>query len=164
MAKRPKKTFKRIPKLGGKKGFNTYSGKYAVKYPDKYIGDHKAVTYRSSWEKQAFKYLEEASWVKAWGSEITVIPYLCETDNRQHRYFIDLTIVTQKEEIILVEIKPAVQTKPPTTSNKKRLLTEGLTYVKNQSKWKAAKRVCDKKGWQFQIWTEHHLRSLGCRV
>ena len=66
--------------------------------------------------------------------------------------------------VILVEIKPAVQTQAPTTKNKKRLLTEGLAYVKNTSKWKAAKNVCEKKGWQFQIWTEHHLRSLGCRV
>ncbi len=36
----------------------TYSGKYKVKYPEKYNGDHTKVTYRSYWEKQTFKWIE----------------------------------------------------------------------------------------------------------
>jgi hypothetical protein len=58
---------------------------------------------------------------------------------------------------ILVEIKPAKETKPP----KRKNLKEAMTYMKNTSKWKYAKNYCDDRGWKFEIWTEKTLESFG---
>ena len=34
---------------------------------------------------------------------------------------------------------------------------ETLTYAKNQAKWEAARKYCDKNGWEFKILTEYEL-------
>ena len=70
----------------------TYKGKYTIKKPKKYMGDATKVTYRSLWERQAFKWCEERDDVIGWSSEEVVVPYVCPTDKRAHRYFIDLKI------------------------------------------------------------------------
>ena len=67
----------------------TYKGKYKVKFPEKYKGDYTKVTYRSFWEKQTFKWIEKQKNVRWWNSEETIVPYICATDNKTHRYFID---------------------------------------------------------------------------
>lgn len=153
------KGFKKLPKLG------TYQGKYIVRNRKKYIGDPFKVTYRSNWEKQVFKYCEEASWIHSWGSEVTIIPYLCETDKRWHRYFVDVTLITNNKEVVLVEIKPFKQTKKPVVKRRTRYaLNEIASFVKNQSKWAAASRLCEEKGWKFEVWTEHELRKLGLKI
>ena len=65
----------------------------------------------------------------------------------------------------LVEIKPAKETKPPRAAKKtRRYLTEALTYVKNQSKWKAAQDFARDNGATFQIWTEDTLERLGIKT
>ena len=69
-----------------------YSGRYRVKNPKKYKGDHTNVIYRSLWEKYAFKWCDDNNNVKTWSSEETIIPYLYEVDKRWHRYFVDLKI------------------------------------------------------------------------
>jgi hypothetical protein len=135
----------------------TYSGKWKPKYPEKYHGDHTKITYRSLWERNTFRWIEKQSWVRWWNSEETIIPYICATDKRSHRYFIDLTVKRIDGKVILVEIKPLDQTKPP----KRKNLNEALTYMKNTSKWKYAKRYCDDRGWKFEIWTEKTLESFG---
>ena len=33
-------------------------------------------------------HLDDASWVKWWNSEETVIGYICATDNKPHRYLL----------------------------------------------------------------------------
>ena len=91
----------------------TYKGKYKVKNPKKYAGDHTNVVYRSMWERFAFKWCENNSEIKSWASEETVIPYISAIDNRYHRYFVDLKITMKDGRTILVEIKPEKQTKPP---------------------------------------------------
>lgn len=138
----------------------TYSGKWKPKYPEKYKGDINKIHYRSFWERQAFKWVESQSSVKWWNSEETVIPYICSTDNKPHRYFIDLTIRFTNGKTLLVEIKPAQQTVAP----KRKNLNEALTYMKNTSKWKYAKKYCDDRGYKFEIWTEHTLEGLGIRT
>jgi hypothetical protein len=101
--------------------------------------------------------------VLSYSSEETVIPYRCGTDNRLHRYFVDFKIkVRNKEEdikVYLVEVKPSTQTVPPKFPGKqtKRYLTESMTFIKNQSKWKAATEYCKDRGWEFKIITEKEL-------
>jgi len=145
----------------------TYKGKYRVKYPQKYKGDHTQVIYRSFWERQVFRWCEENSNVQWWNSESVVIPYRCATDNRFHRYFLDLQIRFTNGEIICVEIKPKIQTEQPRPKKgktKKRLTEETLTYAKNVSKWEAAESFCKARGWKFQIWNEETLQAMGIKL
>jgi len=139
-----------------------YSGKYKVKHRSKYKGDVDNVVYRSMWERNAFKWCDNNSNIKYWSSEEVVIPYLWEIDKKYHRYFMDLKITYKDGRTILVEIKPDKETKPPKKPDKsKRYISEAMTYVKNQNKWKAAQSYAKDRGWDFQIWTEHTLEKMG---
>jgi hypothetical protein len=139
-----------------------YSGTYKVKNPKKYKGDHTQVIYRSLWERHAFRWCDENPKVKWWSSEETIIPYFYEVDKRYHRYFPDLKIHFVDGKTILVEIKPEKETSPPTSAKRtKRYITEGITYVKNMNKWQAANKYAKDNGWEFQIWTEKTLTTMG---
>lgn len=138
-----------------------YSGRYQVLNPKKYQGDHTNVIYRSLWERDVFKWCDMNPKVKAWSSEEIIIPYFYEADKRYHRYFPDLKIVMENK-TILVEIKPNKETKPPTGERRtKKYINEALTYVKNMNKWEAANNYCKDRKWEFQIWTEETLQSMG---
>ena len=143
----------------------TYKGRYKVKNPKKYDGDHTQVIYRSYWEKFAFMWCENQANIKSWSSEETVIPYISAVDNKYHRYFVDLKLNMMDGRTILVEIKPDKQTKPPKGKRRtKRFISESLEYVKNQCKWQAANEYCLDRGWHFQIWTEKTLKEMGMKV
>ena len=138
-----------------------YSGRYKVVNTSKYKGDFTNVVYRSLWEKKVFQWCDNNPDVKEWSSEEVVVPYYYDVDKKYHRYFVDLKIV-MKEKTILVEIKPAKETEPPTGEKRtKRYINEGLTYIKNMNKWEAANEYAKDRGWEFQIWTENHLSVLG---
>ena len=71
-------------------------------------------------------------------------------------------VIREGSEVVkyLIEIKPKRQTRRPTThGNKKQstMLYENIEYVRNQAKWAAAKKWCDKHGYKFQIVTEDEL-------
>ena len=140
-----------------------HQGKYNIKFPDKYTGDPTNIIYRSSWELKFMNWCDLNSAVVKWSSEETIIPYRCGTDNRLHRYFIDFKIQVNSKsgglKTYLVEVKPSAQTIPPTFPGRrtKRYLTEAMTFVKNQSKWQAAKQYCADRGWEFMIITEKEL-------
>ncbi len=143
----------------------SYKGRYKIKKPEKYLGDYSKVVYRSLWERQAFKWCESNPSVKAWNSEEVVIPYKCKTDNKLHRYFVDLLVEMDNGKIFLVEIKPKKHTQPPKKRRKsKKYINEVTQYVKNQSKWEAANQFAKHKGWKFQIWTEDTLSNLGIKL
>jgi len=138
-----------------------YSGRYQVMNPKKYKGDHSNVIYRSMWEKYVFMWCDSNPKVKAWSSEEIVVPYYYDVDKRYHRYYPDLKIVMEGQ-TILVEIKPKKETEPPKGQRKtKQYINEGLTYVKNMNKWEAANNFCKDRKWEFQIWTEETLYSMG---
>jgi hypothetical protein len=144
----------------------SYKGKYTPKNKNKYIGDVNNVIYRSLWERQAFKWLDHNPKVSRWGSEIIVIPYYLETDSRVHRYFSDLYIEFADGTKKVIEIKPSGQTRPPKKPARKtrRFIAESLTYIKNESKWNAARQYCKKKGFIFEIWTEQTLKAMGIKL
>ena len=142
-----------------------YSGNYKVKKPKKYEGDFRKVKYRSLWERQTFKWLENNDAVIGWNSEEVVVPYRCKTDGKVHRYFVDLFVRMKDGKVFLIEIKPKKQTQPPKERRRtKRYLTEVMTYAKNQSKWEAATAYANKYGMVFQIWHEDTLRSFGIKI
>jgi hypothetical protein len=137
--------------------------KYKPVFPDKYEGDHTNIIMRSSWETRFASWCDKNPSVVKWCSEETIIPYRCQTDGKIHRYFIDFKIKVKKQDgtikTYLVEVKPAKQTVPPEFPGRqtKRYLTESLTFIKNQSKWRAATEYCKDRGYEFVIITEHEL-------
>jgi hypothetical protein len=144
----------------------SYKGKYKLRNPKKYAGDPDKVVFRSLWERNTFRWLESNDDVVEWVSEEVIVPYVCETDKRVHRYFIDVYFKTKDGKKYLIEIKPKRETAPPKKPKRqsKRYLSEALTYVKNQSKWKAANEFAKDNGCIFQIWTEDTLKSLGIKT
>ena len=115
-------------------------------------------------ELRFIKWCDSSEKIFQWSSEEIVIPYISPIDNRRHRYFPDFLIQTSKG-WFLIEVKPSIESKPP-----KKLIVETLTLKKrnrykravrtwlvNEAKWKAAKKVCEIEGWEFQIMTEKQL-------
>lgn len=141
---------------------NYKQGRFTPRHPEKYVGDASNIIYRSSWELKMMKWADMNPDVLKYASEELIIPYVSPVDSRQHRYFVDFLIMvrTRSGEIkkYAVEIKPAAQTVPPTTKNKKRLLEETMTYAVNQAKWAAADAFCKKKDMEFIVLTEKHLK------
>lgn len=137
--------------------------KYHPVHPEKYKGDIDNIWSRSSWEFRFMRWCDNNPNVVAWQSEETVIPYLCKTDNKAHRYFVDFKIKVRNkagiEKVYLVEVKPKKQTLPPVPPKRKTksYLNEVMTYMKNQSKWQYAEKYCHDRGYEFMIITEDHL-------
>lgn len=142
----------------------SYKGKYRVKNLNKYKGDATKIVYRSLWERNTFRWCDDNPKVVAWSSEELVIGYRCPTDNKIHRYFTDLFIEFDSGAKYVIEIKPKAQTKPPRARNRKKLLQESFTYAKNMAKWNAATAYCQARGYEFEVWTEDTLRSLGITI
>ena len=139
-----------------------YSGKYKVKNPKKYKGDHTQVIYRSLWEKNCMMFFDSSSDVRSWSSEEVVIPYMFDIDKRVHRYFMDFKVTWKDGSTSLIEVKPNKETMPPKGNKRtKRYITEATTYVKNMNKWEAANNYCKDRKWRFEIWTEIELRKMG---
>lgn len=139
--------------------------RYVVKNKQKYIGDHTSVTARSSWERAAFIWCENNPNVIRWASENVEIPYVNPVDKKTHKYIMDLMIWWADGSISIIEIKPKYQTKPPTgTRRTKKYIQEAFEYVKNESKWKSARRLAQARGWKFEIWTEEVLKGKGVKI
>lgn len=148
-------------------GNNTYKGQYFVKNREKYKGDAKKVTYRSSWEKFIMEMLDNNPEVKFWNSEEVVIPYFSNADGKKRRYFMDFFVQFEDGSISLWEVKPLKETKPPvppkrnTLKAKNTYLQSIYTWQVNIDKWKTTSELCKKKGWRFNIITESALRKMG---
>jgi hypothetical protein len=148
-----------------------YSGIYKVKNKEKYIGNPNNVFYRSLWERQTFVWADISNSVSKWSSEEIVIPYVCGTDGKVHKYFVDLFLkMSTTEESLLVEIKPHKETIKPIkpksnrASSQRTFILESYKYIKNISKWEAATKFANSNGWKFVIWDENMLQSLGIRI
>lgn len=144
----------------------TYKGIYRVKNIQKYKGDFSKVVYRSLWERQAFRWADENPDVVSWSSEEIVVPYICRTDGKVHRYFVDLFLKFSNGKEYLIEIKPKKQTEAPKVPARKtpRYIAEVMGYAKNISKWEAAEAYCKSKGYTFEVWTEETLKGLGIKI
>jgi len=146
-----------------------YQGKFKAKNKKKYSGNIDEIYYRSSWELSIMLWCDSNQNIIKWSSEELVIPYLCPTDNRIHRYFVDFRITFSDNKTYLVELKPKKYTTPPKQKtqqkrHRKTYITEVLTFVKNQAKWKAAEAYATGVGEVFQVWTEDTLKQLGIKV
>lgn len=146
-----------------------WKGKYKVKNPEKYTGDFTKVTYRSSWELAYMRWCDDCSRVLRWNSEEIVVPYRCPTDSKMHRYYTDFYVKVLNEKTgeiseNIIEIKPHKQTvKPKQNKNKKRYIAQVKVWLKNNAKWKAAKKYADERGMHFFVLTENELNIPSLR-
>ena len=142
----------------------SYKGRYIVTNYKKYIGNPQKVIYRSLWERKFMVYCDLNPSIIAWASEEIAIPYLSPLDGKIHRYFPDFFIkVKQKDnkiKNIIIEVKPKIQCSAPKIPKKKtkKYLQEVRTWSINEAKWKAARKYCDEKDFDFQLITEKELR------
>jgi hypothetical protein len=141
----------------------SYKGFFKPTSPAKYKGDPSNIVYRSSWELKFMRYLDAHRDVLEWSSEEFSIPYRSPIDGRLHRYFPDFKVKKKNPEgvveTVVVEIKPAKETKPPSVQTKKtkQYLKEVYTWGINSAKWKAAQAYCEDRKWKFMIMTERDL-------
>ena len=137
----------------------TLKGRYQVKNPKKYKGDHTKVHYRSSWELKFFNWCDKNPDILQWSSEEIVIPYKSPIDGRYHRYFPDIWMKTATD-TYLIEIKPFKETQEPKKKTRvtQKYLYEVKTWGINSSKWKAAQEFCADRKWKFKIITEKELK------
>lgn len=145
---------------------NYKQGTFIPQNRNKWIGSKNPV-YRSGWEKKVFMWADINPDIVAISSERVVVPYVSPVDGNIHRYYIDLLIKYRSGSIVLVEIKPANQSRPPVAKrgkSKKTLLEQQQTWSVNESKWKAASAYAKKQGITFQVWTEDVLTGLGIPV
>ncbi len=135
----------------------TMRGRFIPKNPQKYVGNPNNVMFRSSWELQFFKWLDQNDAVLRWGSEELAIPYISPLDMRQHRYFPDIIILYKHKDGSIrkeiVEVKPYKQTvaTPRMSDHDKQAL------VVNEAKWKAAAIWAESQGATFRVITERTM-------
>jgi hypothetical protein len=143
-------------------GNKTYKGFFKPINTEKYNGDPNKIVYRSSWELRVMKWFDDHPDVIWWCSEELIIPYYNPIDQKMHRYFPDFIVKMKKRDgkvmTYVLEVKPYSQTQKPERKRKtQKFINESVTYVINQSKWKAADEFCQEHGWEFKILTEHEL-------
>lgn len=144
-----------------------YSGKFVPTNKEKYKGDWKKITYRSSWEQYFMRWLDNHPNVVQWNSEEVVIPYFCNAEGKKRRYFMDFWAKFDDGKQFFFEVKPFKETQPPkqpaniTVASKKRFMNEVYTYSVNMDKWKAAQATANKMGINFRLITENSLKKLG---
>ena len=140
-----------------------YQGRFKIKNPKKYKGDPNNIVYRSSWELSFMMKLDASKDVVAWSSEEIIVPYTCPVDRGFHRYIPDFYVERADGSKTIIEIKPHVQTKVPKRTEAKShrvYLSEAKLFARNQAKWEAAQRYCEKRGWKFQVLTEKELKTF----
>jgi hypothetical protein len=144
-----------------------YSGRYMPTNIQKYRGDVRKITYRSSWEAWFMKWLDTNPEVIKWNSEEVVIPYFCNAEGKKRRYFMDFWAKFSNGQEFFFEVKPKKETMPPpkpaklTTAAKKRYIDALYTWSVNNDKWKAALNLAEKSNVKFRLITEDGLKRLG---
>lgn len=143
---------------------NYKKGIYHIKNQSKYMGTQCECVWRSSWELEVMKFFDRNPKVIKWGSEPFYIEYFDVTRDKKRRYFPDFYVeyldkngdkVTE-----IIEVKPIDQVNPPKSRRGKKestYLEEVATYNTNVSKWNAAHKYCEERGWRFRIITENSI-------
>lgn len=141
----------------------TMKGKFKPANPQKYHGNVHNIVYRSSWELKMMQYFDSHPEVVRWSNEEHIVPYKSPVDRKFHRYFPDFVITKKNGETFMIEVKPAVQTKPPKKPERmtKAFKERVITYAINEKKWEAAREYCADRGWKFEIMTEKELYPHG---
>jgi hypothetical protein len=134
-----------------------------LKNPEKYVGERKIITIRSSLELKLALRLDQDKNILQWSSEDKIIKYK-DLLGKYHKYFMDFWIKYINHNGIIaekyIEVKPFYQTIPPKTTYSTYSKAE---WIKNNLKWQATREFClneskDKnKIVMFQILTEKDI-------
>jgi len=142
----------------------TLKGKYLPRNPEKYKGDSSNIIYRSSWERTFMKWCDLNESIKSWQSEEKCLWYRDPVTKKNRRYFPDFIIRYMDSDGLIItemiEIKPHKQVVGPPKDPKRKTkswINEVHTYITNQAKWEAARKVCEDRGWRFRLITEYEL-------
>lgn len=141
-----------------------YKGKFTTfKNPEKYIGDIDNVIYRSLWERNVMRWLDENPNILEWGSEEVSIGYEHPVRGGRAKYYPDFIFKHINGQVKLIEIKPHIQLQRPVQPSRQtqKYVKEVMTYAVNQEKWSKAEQYCKKNNFVFEIWTEVKLKKLG---
>jgi hypothetical protein len=161
-----------------------HGGLYVPQNKDKVIklNNQGGLFYRSSWEKKIMTWLDLKTEVTKWGAECLQIPYQMthfengDTKIKNHVYHVDFFY----EMRINGELRQVVaEVKPQKEYNFVQALSEGRLQVpedkgkklknfeydlkmayKNKQKWETMINWCNKKGYDFIIITEEHLKKF----
>lgn len=113
------------------------------------------------------RWFDCSPFVKEWGSETIIIPYVKPTDGRVHRYYTDFNVkIADSKGVVrkfVIEVKPYKQTIPPQKHGNKKaktLLYEQVNYAINRAKWDAAEEWCAKHGYIFSYITEKDINKF----
>lgn len=162
-----------------------HSGNYIPKYKDKVLklNTQGGVYYRSSWEKKIMTWLDHNKSVNKWGAECMRIPYQMthyeggDIRIKEHSYFPDFYYEMIDSQGVLKQV--VVEVKPYKEYKMVQDLNEGVLEVpekglkklknfeydlkmahKNKNKWETMIKWCNKKGYEFIIITEQHLKKF----
>lgn len=138
-------------------------GKYALKHPEKYIGN-RTPTYRSSWEWAVMNMCDNNPSIAKWASEAVKIPYRCPLTGKQTIYvpdfFVNYVDKGGKQHAEVWEVKPASQFIREKVGRNKM---NQAAFVKNMAKWEAARAWCSNQGIQFRVISENDIFHKGKR-
>lgn len=172
--------------LNSKPGNKSYNqGNYIPINKDKVLklNSYGGVFFRSSWEKKIMIWLDAKPEVVQWGAECLEIPYqMTHFDNgdakiKSHRYYPDFFYRMRNKDGVLKEV--VVEVKPMKEYKMVQDLSEGRLTIpekgmkklknfeydlkmayKNKLKWETMIAWCNKKGYDFIIITEEHLKRF----
>jgi len=164
---------------------NYHQGNYTPKNKDKVIklNTQGGVYYRSSWELKIMTWLDMNVKVTKWGSENLRIPYqMTHFENgdqkiKEHSYYPDFyyeMMIDDRLKQVVVEVKPNEEYKDAILFTEGKFnIPDGLSLKKlknlefkfkmaqrNSEKWKTMIAWCNKKGYEFIIITEDHLKKF----
>ena len=146
-----------IKNLKPRKNGRYHQGVIDPKHTKKYYSSvsNQPIIYRSGLELQFIQYCENSPKVTKWASEPIEIKYFNRLKNKEARYYPDYIICDDKDNKIIVEIKPENQcTKPDALAS--QWLKE--SWITNIDKWTAAKQFAEEHGMKFIIVNESFFK------
>lgn len=150
-----------INQPGHNSKYNNTTGTYHVRNKEKYAGKYEPI-YKSKLEAKMMFYLDHNESVVKWNYEAFPIKYVDESTNERkvRNYFIDFVAVVKSGsdslQTVWIEVKSESETKPPGRKASKNPLAM-QTWLKNQSKWKAARALAESRGHKFVVISEKEL-------
>jgi hypothetical protein len=169
------------------KNKNYHQGNFIPKNKDKVLklNSQGGIYYRSSWELKIMNWLDLSEKVVKWGAECITIPYqMTHFDNgdvrvKSHNYYPDFYYEVKGNDGInkkvIAEVKPKKEFDMVVSLQEKRLEVPKSSATvkklknfeydlkmaqKNRDKWNTMIKYCDKKGWDFIVITEDHLKRF----
>ena len=166
------------------KNKNYHQGNFIPKDKEKVLklNSQGGIYYRSSWELKIMTWLDLSEKVVKWGAECITIPYqMTHFDNgdskvKEHCYYPDFYYEMRINGVlkqVVVEVKPMKEYKMVQDLNEGRLNVpeSGMKKLKNfeydlkmayknKTKWETMIAWCNKKGYEFIIITEDHLKKF----